>query len=100
MVETEKSKANSSFLATGVPDIPGGMPSLHSNTGEEMSSGLQPSGTVQQETMMVTQGSIVETVTIDGTQSGQTVIVTVGGEMQTLTVGSYYPQMTGKCTIR
>lgn len=68
------------------------MPPLPTDTGATM-----PLGT--QETLTVTQGSVVETVTIGGAQPGQTVVVTVAGVPQTITVGSDYPIMTGECTI-
>lgn len=53
----------------------------------------------QQKTMTVTQGSVVESLTIGGVQSEQTVVVTVGSIPQTLTVESSYPPMTGECTV-
>lgn len=61
-----------------------------SDTGAAMPSGV---GSPQDKTITVTQGDVIETVTIGGAQPGQTVIVTVGGEMQTVTVE---PGMTSK----
>jgi hypothetical protein len=47
----------------------------------------------QKETLTITQGGEVETVTIDGGKPGQTVVVTMGDIIQTVTIPT---QMTGK----
>lgn len=81
-------------LAPGFPSMPheSGIP-MPTDTG----AGMQPP---LQETVTISQGSVIETVTIGGAQTGQTVVVTMGGVPQTITVGSGYPPMTGKYTIQ
>lgn len=66
-----------------------GMPPLLTDTGSTLFSDMQ-------ETMTVTQGDAVETITIGDARPGETVVVTVGGERQTLTIGTNQPPKTGE----
>ncbi|KAA8914702.1 hypothetical protein TRICI_002853 [Trichomonascus ciferrii] len=76
--------------------IGGSMSMPLTDTGVAMTT-TTPSSSPQQETLTLTQGGEVETVTIHGGQPGQTVVVTVGGEKQTVTIP---PQLTGKHFIK
>lgn len=72
---------------------------LPTDTGAAITGGIQPSETHEQETITVTEGGDVETITINGSRPGQTIVVTVGGEIQTTTLGSGYPALTGKYSL-
>jgi hypothetical protein len=81
-------------------------------TGQMPDGSLQPPGTHPQvsgsgagmqsplpETITVTEGGQIETVTVypsTGAQPGETMVVTVGGQTETITLGGSAPQMTGQ----
>lgn len=59
-----------------------------SDSGAAVTSAMQPTGSLEQDTITVTEDGSVETITIAGGNTEQPVVVTVGGVPQTITFGS------------